>query len=82
MVEVMQCPELEKADVKNELVGGEEQESRKNQHPSLRVPTKTVVLSVLPGTERAWQNRPHLQKRISKSKVREGGWRKGSVLLR
>lgn len=56
MVEVMQRSELEKADVKNELVGGEEQESRKKQHPSLRVPTKTVVLPVLPGTERAWQN--------------------------
>lgn len=82
MVEVMQRSELEKADVKNELVGGEEQESRKKQHPSLRVPTKTGVLPVLPGPERAWENRPYPQKRISKSQVREGGWRKGSVLLR
>lgn len=56
MVEAMQCPELEKADAKNEPVGGEKQKSRKKDHPSLTVSTKTVVLPVFPGTERAWQN--------------------------
>lgn len=67
----MECPELEKAGAKNGPTGGEEQESRKKEHPSLRASTKTEA-SQCSQTQREHGRTELICKTMSKNKVQGG----------
>jgi len=73
MVEVMLCPELEKAGMKTEPNGGEEQESRKKKRASRDVSSKTVVL---PSTPRHREGMAELNSSAREDEQKQGPGRR------